>query len=131
MKEIRKLRVQLTSAGMFFHCLQRTYWFLAHQNWKLKWVFLIAHRPSILLFVCELAYFRLPLQNHWTNFIQTWHKAFLGGGDSSLVKGRGGNSKRVKLHWYFFKKFPEPAGPFQSSLILKSSMGRENSRLFK
>jgi ATP-dependent RNA helicase DHX37/DHR1 len=25
MKEIRKLRVQLTSAGMFFHCLQRTY----------------------------------------------------------------------------------------------------------
>ena len=26
------------------------------------------------------------LQNHWANRNQTWHKAFFGGGDSSLFK---------------------------------------------
>ena len=30
----------------------------------------------------------LLLQNHWANFIQTWHKASLGEGDSSLFKWR-------------------------------------------
>ena len=28
----------------------------------------------------------LLLQNHWANFNQTWHKASLGEGDSSLFK---------------------------------------------
>ena len=28
----------------------------------------------------------LLLQNHWANFNQTWHKAFLGEGGSSLLK---------------------------------------------
>jgi hypothetical protein len=29
------------------------------------------------------------LQNHWANFNQTYHKSSLGGGDTSLFKGRG------------------------------------------
>ena len=28
----------------------------------------------------------LLLQNHWANFNQTWHKAYLGEGDSSWFK---------------------------------------------
>ena len=34
----------------------------------------------------NFSHFHLLLQNHWTNFNQTWHKAFLGEGDSSLFK---------------------------------------------
>jgi hypothetical protein len=69
--------------------------FLAHLSWKLKWAFLITGCPSsvylsIRLSVCKLLHFRLLLQNHWTNFNQTWYKSSLGGGgDSSLFKGRG------------------------------------------
>jgi hypothetical protein len=64
--------------------------FLAHMSWKLKWAFLIARCPaSVCLSVCKLLHFRLLLQNHWTNFIQTWHKSSLGEGDSRLFKGRG------------------------------------------
>jgi hypothetical protein len=44
--------------------------------------------PSVRPSVCKLLHFRLLLQNHWTNFNQTWHRSFLGEGDSSLFKGR-------------------------------------------
>ena len=51
--------------------------------------------PSDWLSVClsaclsvNFSYFRLLLQNHWANFNQTWHKASLGEGDSSLFKWR-------------------------------------------
>ena len=38
--------------------------------------------------VCPSVYFShfLLLQNHWTNFNKTWHKASLGEGYSSLFK---------------------------------------------
>ena len=32
----------------------------------------------------NLSHFCLLLKNHWANFTQTWHKTFLGDGDSSL-----------------------------------------------
>ena len=41
--------------------------------------------PSVRLSV-NFSYFRLLLQNHWANFNQTWHKASMGGGDSSFYK---------------------------------------------
>jgi hypothetical protein len=63
--------------------------FLAHLSWKLKWAFLIAGCPFICLSVCKLLHFRLFLQNHWTNFNQTWQKSSLGRGDWILFKGRG------------------------------------------
>ena len=34
----------------------------------------------------NFSHFHLLLQNHWANFNQTWHKASLGEGDSSLFK---------------------------------------------
>ena len=34
----------------------------------------------------NFSHFHLLLQNHWDNFNQTWHKASLGEGDSSLFK---------------------------------------------
>ena len=45
--------------------------------------------PSVCLSVClsvNFSYFRLLLKNHWANLNQTWHKASLGEGDSSLFK---------------------------------------------
>jgi hypothetical protein len=36
---------------------------------------------GVRLSVCKLLHFRLLLQNHWTNFNQTWHKSSLGEGD--------------------------------------------------
>ena len=70
--------------------------FLAHLSWKLKWAFLItcrpsSVRPSVYPSVClsvNFSHFHLLLQNHWANFNQTWHKVFLGEGDSSLFKWR-------------------------------------------
>ena len=46
---------------------------------------------SVCLSVCpsvNFSDFQLHLQNQWTNFNQTWHKASFGGGDSSLVERR-------------------------------------------
>jgi hypothetical protein len=49
--------------------------------------------------------FKNLLQNHQANFNQTWHKSYLGEGDSKIVqkKGiaffpRGDDTKRVKIH---------------------------------
>ena len=41
--------------------------------------------PSFHLSV-NFSHFHLLLQNHWVNFNQTWHKASLGEGNSSLFK---------------------------------------------
>ena len=38
--------------------------------------------------VINFSHFHLFLQNHWTNFNQTWHKASLDEGDLSLIKWR-------------------------------------------
>ena len=43
----------------------------------------------VCLCVClsvNFSHFQLLLKNHWASFNQTWHKASLGGGDSSLFK---------------------------------------------
>ena len=61
---------------------------LAHLSWKLKWAFLITCRPSSVCPSVNFSHFHLLLQNHWANFNQTWHKASLGEGDSSLIKWR-------------------------------------------
>ena len=42
----------------------------------------------IVVVVVNFSYIHLLLQNHWTNFNQTWHKASVGEGDSSLFKWR-------------------------------------------
>jgi hypothetical protein len=45
------------------------------------------HLSSVVpLSVCQLLHFRL-LQNHWTNFDQTWHKLSLGGFKFVQMKG--------------------------------------------
>ena len=52
--------------------------------------------------------------------ISAKHKAFLGGGDSSLFKWKTFlNDKIVKINVTRFKKSsPKPLGPFQSNLVL-------------
>ena len=61
--------------------------------------------PSVCPSV-NFSHFHLLLQNYWANFNQTWHKASLGKGDSSLLKWRaprpfprGDNYEIVKIHW--------------------------------
>ena len=65
---------------------------LAHLSRRLKQAFLIKICPlSVVVFVgvvVNFLHFYLLLQNHWANFNQTWHKASLGEGDSSLFKWR-------------------------------------------
>ena len=66
---------------------------------------------SSLSLCCLLTYF--PLQNHWVNFNQTWHKASLGKSDSNLLKWkatllitvRGDYGNIVKIHWQLLKTF--------------------------
>ena len=41
---------------------------------------------SIVVIVINFSHYHLPLQNHMTNFNQTWHKASLGERNSSLFK---------------------------------------------
>ena len=68
--------------------------FLAHLSRRLKWAFLIKICPLsvvvvvVIVVVVNFSHFHLLLQNHWANFNQTWHKASLGKGDSSLFKWR-------------------------------------------
>ena len=69
-------------------------WFLAHLSWKLKWAFwwpvmsCLSVCQSVHSSSCKLSHFHLLLQNHWANFSQTLHKAFLGEGNWSLNKWR-------------------------------------------
>ena len=61
--------------------------FLAHLRRKLKWAFLITMcslSVVVVVVVVNFSYFHL-LQKHRANFNQTWHKASLGKGDSSLL----------------------------------------------
>ena len=43
---------------------------------------------------------KLLLQNHWANFIETWHKASFGEGDSRFNK-KGPFSYRKGDDWFF------------------------------
>ena len=75
----------------------KCYLFLAYLSWKLKWVLITfcpsSVCPSVRLSVglsirlsVNFSHFHLLLQNHWTTFNQSWHKASLGKGDSCLFK---------------------------------------------
>ena len=68
-------------------------------NLCVVFVYFLAHLSRRLIMICPLtivvvgvgvvvnfSHFYLLLQNHWANFNQTWHKASLGEGDSSLFK---------------------------------------------
>ena len=87
---------------------------------------------SLLIKICSLcvvvvvvifSHFHL-LQSLWANFNQTWHKASLGEGDSSLYKWslppfrRGDNYEIAKIQWQIFKIFffGTTSGPFSSGL---------------
>ena len=50
---------------------------------RLSFVVCLSARPSL-----NFSYFRHLLKNHWAKFNQTWHKASLVEGDSSLLKWR-------------------------------------------
>ena len=89
----------------------------------------VSVRPSV-----NFSYFRLLLKNHYANFNQTWHKASLGEGDSSLFKwrappfskGRNSENTLTKLknlllnHWANFNQTWH-----------KASLGEWDSILFK
>ena len=59
----------------------------AHLSGWLKWAFSDQNfLLSVIVIVINFSHFRLHLENHSPNFNQTWHKAFLGEGDMSLLK---------------------------------------------
>ena len=66
--------------------------FLAHPSRKLNSAFLIKICPLCVIVIVvgvvveNFSHFHLLLKNHWVNFNQTWHKAFLGEGDLNLLK---------------------------------------------
>ena len=60
--------------------------------------------------VVNFLHFHLLFQNHWANFNQTWHKASLGEGDSSLLKWRAPHPCDIQVwsnenlnHWIVIK----------------------------
>jgi hypothetical protein len=69
--------------------------------------------PVVCPSVCKRLHFRLLLHSHWANFNQTWHKSTFGEGISVCTneweypstRGDACNSKRVKIHWTFWKIF--------------------------
>jgi hypothetical protein len=72
-----------TYFNIFFSCLSEEF----YSSPELKAQMSYSNRPSsVCLFVClslcKLLHFRLLLQNYWANTNQTWHKSFLGEGDS-------------------------------------------------
>ena len=100
--------------------------FSAHLNRRLKWAYLITICPlPVVVVVINFSHFLLLLQNHWTNFNQTWYKPFLGEGDSSSIKGpcpfsRRENDKRVKIYWQNLKIFfSRTTGPISTWLGTK------------
>ena len=75
------------------HCIINIFLksFLAHLSQWLKWAFLIKICPLsviVVVVVLNFSHFHLLLRNHWANFNQTWHKAYLGKGDSILIEWR-------------------------------------------
>ena len=121
--------------------------FLAQLNRRLKWAFRIkicplsvvvvvfvvgsrelTCRPSL---VCpydrmseNFSHIHVFLQNHLANFKLTWHKAFLGKGDSSFFKWRvphfskGWLLRNGEMHWRNLKKifFSRTSWPISTKL---------------
>ena len=77
-------------------------------------------RPSVCPFVSKLLTFHLLLKNHWINFIQTWHKAFLSENDSGFFKtkamsfSKGRKLQKSKNTWTKF--FCRTTGPISTKL---------------
>ena len=95
---------------------------LAHLTSRLKWAFLIKICQLsvvivvvvvVVMVVINFSNFHLLLQNHWANFNQTWHKASLGKGNSSLFKWRAQPFSKNTLTK---SSSPEPLGQFQPNL---------------
>ena len=101
--------------------------FIAHLSWslsELSWS-PVVRRLSVRLSIrssvrpsVNFSHFHLLLQNRWTNFNQTWHKASLGEGihvnsnEGSRRFPRGDNNEIAKIHWrnlkFFFSRTTEP-----------------------
>ena len=85
-------------------------WFLAHLSFSDRLL-------SVVRLSVNFSHFHLLLQNHWADFNQTWYKAPLGEGNSSLTK---------------FKKSscPKPLRQFQPNLEY-NILGWRGLNLFK
>ena len=83
------------------------YPFFTHLRQRLKWAFLIVCPLSVIVVVVvvNFSHFHLLLQNHRTNFNQTWHKASLGEG-IQVCSNEG----------YTHKSSREPSDQFQLNL---------------
>ena len=76
----------------------------------------------VVVVVVNFSHFHLLLQNHWTNFNQTWPKASLVEGNSSLLKWRdmsfprGYDNKWTKKLRNFKIFFSRTTGPISTKL---------------
>ena len=74
------------------YCHDKSWKFMFFNHFILSLYFLIKIcQLSIVVVVfvvviVNFSHFHLLLQNHWTNFNQTWHKASLGQGESRMFK---------------------------------------------
>ena len=107
---------EVKNSGSF--CLHQFWAHRAESSRKFFWLPVVCH-PSIHLFillsvhmsVCKLFTFSSSSQEPIGQFNQTWHKAFVGKGDSSLFKcratpfSRGRYYKIAKIHWQNLKIF--------------------------
>ena len=66
----------------------RNHWFFSSPELKAQVSFSDQICPLSVVVVVIFSHFHLLRQNHWANLNQTWHKAFLDEGDSSLFKRR-------------------------------------------
>ena len=71
---------------------------------RLNWAFLIKICPLsvvVIVVVVHFSHFRLPFQNHWTNFNQIWHKTFLDiyWNERQRPFPMGDNNKIARIHW--------------------------------
>ena len=79
--------------------------FLAHLSRRLRWDFLIQICPlsvvvvGVVVVVIKFSHFHLLFQKHWAKFKQTWHKASLGEGESSLFKWRAPPFSKGRSLW--------------------------------
>ena len=77
----------------------------------------------VVVVVVNVSHFRLLLQHHRASFSQTWHKAFLGEGHSSMniwrttLFSKRRYYKVAKIHWQNFKIFfSRTTGPIPTKL---------------
>ena len=72
------------------------------------------------------------LQNHWTNFNQTWNKTFLGEGVLILLKRRATLFSKGRLKRKYInaikRLFSEPLNQFPP--FDKASLGKGNVKMF-